>query len=305
MLRASELVLFDGRTEVARHERATVRGSETLLLDHYLEVLVRKPGALRGATALVQARAAGTFTAAHEAFWAAARKAHGDAGGTRALVEVLLLHRHHAHADVVAGITAALAVGAVSPDVVAVETRKHAQQQAAPAAADPVVVSLRSASPGRAHRPAPAGPATATVGRGLRQPAHRNEGRMTSTTTTSTTPATAAGPPAGNPASRPSTPRSTAPPGCCACRRSGTATARSPTPPAVSSCPTGRSCPSCSWPSATTATNAAPPAASPKPASRDPRPSPTSTSPRTPRSTPRPSTPSPAAAGSAKASRCA
>ena len=145
MLRASELVLFDGRTQVASHERATVRGSEVLVLDHYLEVLVRKPGALAGATALVQARATGTFTSAHEAFWAAARKAHGDSGGTRALVEVLLLHRHHAHADVVAGISAALLVGAASPDVVAVETRRHAQQHAAAAAAaDPVVVSLEA-----------------------------------------------------------------------------------------------------------------------------------------------------------------
>ena len=142
VLHASELVLFNRHTQVARHERATVPGSEVLVLHHYLQVLVGKPGALRGATALVQARAAGTFTSTHEAFWAAARKAHGDGGGTRALVEVLLLHRHHTHADVVAGITAALLVGAVSPDVVALETRKHAQQQAISAAADPVVVSL-------------------------------------------------------------------------------------------------------------------------------------------------------------------
>jgi hypothetical protein len=142
LLRASELLVSDGRAQVARHERSSVRGSETLLLDHYLEVLVRKPGALRGATALVQARAAGTFSSAHEAFWAAARKSHGDSGGTRALVEVLLLHRHHKHADVVAGITAALGVGAVSPDVVAVETRKHQHQQANPTGDDQVVVSL-------------------------------------------------------------------------------------------------------------------------------------------------------------------
>ena len=44
-----------------------------LLLDHYLEVLARKPGALPGATALAQARATGTFTHAHDAFWALAR----------------------------------------------------------------------------------------------------------------------------------------------------------------------------------------------------------------------------------------
>jgi transposase len=123
-LSASELVVFDGKTQVARHERCTVKGGRVLVLDHYLEVLARKPGALPGATALAQARAAGQFTAAHDAFWAAARKALGDADGTRALVEVLLLHRHLPHTAVVAGITAALAVGSISPDVVAVEARK-------------------------------------------------------------------------------------------------------------------------------------------------------------------------------------
>ena len=37
-----------------------------------------------------QARAAGRFTTAHDAWWAAARKAYGDRDGTpRALIEVL------------------------------------------------------------------------------------------------------------------------------------------------------------------------------------------------------------------------
>jgi hypothetical protein len=44
---------------------------------------------------------------------------------------VLLLHRTMSHAEVVAGIKAALTVGAVSPDVVAVEARCHASEQAA------------------------------------------------------------------------------------------------------------------------------------------------------------------------------
>lgn len=151
ILRASELLVFDGRAQVARHERATTRGTQTLVLDHYLEVLVRKPGALPGATALVQARASGLFTATHEAFWAAARKAHGDGGGTRALVEVLLMHRHNSHADVVAGITAALLVGAISPDVVAVEIRKAAAQEAAAARGEPVVIDLNERLAGRAE----------------------------------------------------------------------------------------------------------------------------------------------------------
>jgi len=35
VLRASELLVFDGRRQIARHERATCRGSQTLVLDHY------------------------------------------------------------------------------------------------------------------------------------------------------------------------------------------------------------------------------------------------------------------------------
>jgi len=104
------VTVFSRDVVVARHPRAAGRGVKVLDLDHYLEILLRKPGALPGATALAQARAAGVFTGEHEAFWAAARKAHGDAAGTRALVEVLLLHRHLRAADVLAGITAALSV---------------------------------------------------------------------------------------------------------------------------------------------------------------------------------------------------
>ena len=128
-LSASAVTVYDRNAVVARHQRAAGKGVKVLDLDHYLEILLRKPGALPGATALAQARAAGTFTAAHEAFWAAARKALGDGPGTRALVEVLLLHRHLGHGDVLAGLTAALAVGSVSPDVVAVEARKAAQRR--------------------------------------------------------------------------------------------------------------------------------------------------------------------------------
>ncbi|MGF7237906.1 MAG: IS21 family transposase [Frankia sp.] len=150
-LRASQLVIFDGRRPVATHARSVRKGSQTLVLDHYLEVLARKPGALPGATVLAQARQSGVFTAEHEAFWAAARRAHGDAGGTRALVEVLLLHRHLPHADVVAGLAAAVAAGATTADVVAVEARKTTQTRpaqehpalpVAPVTAPPAVASL-------------------------------------------------------------------------------------------------------------------------------------------------------------------
>jgi hypothetical protein len=127
LLHASELVVYDGRVEVARHERLSAKGGVRLELDHYLEGLLRKPGALPGATALEQARATGKFTPIHDAWWEAVRKTHGDAAGTRALVEVLLLHRHMLHEHVVAGIAAALGAGALTADAVALEARKAAQ----------------------------------------------------------------------------------------------------------------------------------------------------------------------------------
>jgi hypothetical protein len=133
LLHASELAVFDGKTEVARHERLIARGKPRLVLDHYLEILIRKPGALPGSTALEQARQAGKFTPVHDAWWAAVRRAHGDAEGTRALIEVLLLHRGMAHEHVVAGIAAALRVGALTSDVVAIEARKAAHTDPQPA----------------------------------------------------------------------------------------------------------------------------------------------------------------------------
>ena len=130
-LSASAVIVYDRNTVVAQHQRAVGKGAKVLDLDHYLEILLRKPGALPGATALAQARASKVFTAEHESFWGAARKAHGDAMGTRALVEVLLLHRHLDRVDVLAGITAALSVGSTSPDVVALEARKAAERRGA------------------------------------------------------------------------------------------------------------------------------------------------------------------------------
>ncbi|MFD4562176.1 IS21 family transposase [Streptomyces sp. NPDC058469] len=126
-LTCDDLTVYDGRREIARHRRLTGRGAEHLVLDHYLEALLTKPGALERSEALHQARAGGTFTAVHEAFWAASKKVLGDTEGTKALVKVLLLHRHQQHADVVTGIRAALAAGTFNEDVIALEARKAAQ----------------------------------------------------------------------------------------------------------------------------------------------------------------------------------
>lgn len=149
LLHASHLVVFDGRTEVASHERLPAKGGVRLELDHYLETLLRKPGALPGATALEQARAAGKFTPVHDAWWAAVSKTHGEVAGTRALIEVLLLHRHMSHDQLVVGLATALRVGALTADAVALEARKAADADsdlAAAAAVDPALTAPPSPS---------------------------------------------------------------------------------------------------------------------------------------------------------------
>lgn len=123
-LGADRVDVVHGTSVVASHDRAQGKGVEVLVLDHYLEVLLRKPGALVNATALARARAAGTFTATHDKFWQAARHRHGDRAGTSMLIEVLLLHRQLPAGAVEAGMRAALSVGSTDPAVVAIEARK-------------------------------------------------------------------------------------------------------------------------------------------------------------------------------------
>jgi len=126
---AEQIEVFDGARTVAVHSRG-LKGDEVLVLDHYLEVLYAKPGALPGATALARARAAGAFSDIHDRYWTDARRRLGDRDGTRALIEVLLLHRSLPAGQVHAGIGAALSAGSVDPAVVAIEARKVAEPAA-------------------------------------------------------------------------------------------------------------------------------------------------------------------------------
>ena len=137
---------MDGARVVASHERAAGKHVEVLTLDHYLEVLTAKPGALPGATALAQARAAGTFTASHQRYWDAARSARGDGPGTRALIEILLAHRTLPGPALTAAMDRAVTSGALDPQVVLIDAR---------AATHPVAPVIPIGALARYDRPAP------------------------------------------------------------------------------------------------------------------------------------------------------
>ncbi len=150
-LGAATVLVWAGGRVVAEHVRSLHKGSEDLVLDHYLEVLGRKPGAFAGSTALATARGAGVFTAEHQRFWDTARRRLGDGAGTRALVGVLLLHRTLPTHAVIAGMNAALELGSLDPDLVAVEGR-HTLQAETPA---PVPLPAAVAAVAAIRRPTP------------------------------------------------------------------------------------------------------------------------------------------------------
>src|SRR5437870_3925333 len=66
---------------------------KVLNLEHYLEALTKKPGALAGSTPLEQWRAQGHWPASFDRFWEALKQRRGQQDGTRAMIEALLLGR--------------------------------------------------------------------------------------------------------------------------------------------------------------------------------------------------------------------
>lgn len=104
---------------VATHERLHLKNAEHLVLDHYLELVHAKPGALPGSEPLHQARARGEFPASYDELWTHLRTHLGDKAGTRAMIEVLLLHRKHPAEVVHGAVACALEIGTIDPGTVA------------------------------------------------------------------------------------------------------------------------------------------------------------------------------------------
>ena len=128
-LGADTVEAFDGHTMIASHPRLVAKSAESLILDHYLEVLRIKPGALLGATALAGAKASGSFSVDHDNYWREARRQLGDQHGTRALVEILLAHRSLPSEAIRTAMRACTTLGVVDPAVVIVEARRAADER--------------------------------------------------------------------------------------------------------------------------------------------------------------------------------
>lgn len=122
---ARELEIFHDGACVARHERLRGRLSVCARLDHYLELLQRKPGALAGSLALHQEREAGRWPATFDELWRALERRHGASEAARQMVEVLILCREAGPARVELAARGALAAGALEGGAVAVLARRN------------------------------------------------------------------------------------------------------------------------------------------------------------------------------------
>jgi transposase len=76
---------------VARHERSYAHHQQVLDLEHYLDVLERKPGALAGSSPLAQWRERGRWPESFDELWQSLQERHGRGEGTRQMVELLAL----------------------------------------------------------------------------------------------------------------------------------------------------------------------------------------------------------------------
>ena len=87
--------IWQERECVARHERSFGRYEQVLDLEHYLDVLEKKPGALAGSSPLRQWRERGRWPESFDRLWLSLQERHGKHSGTREMIELLTLGKRY------------------------------------------------------------------------------------------------------------------------------------------------------------------------------------------------------------------
>jgi hypothetical protein len=121
---AREITLSHAGKVVAVHERLHGRFGTSARLDHYLELLERKPGGLEHSLALAQERDRGAWPAVLDELWAALTGRYGRSEAARQMIDVLMLCREHGPAPVARATAGALTAGAIDGRAVAVLARR-------------------------------------------------------------------------------------------------------------------------------------------------------------------------------------
>jgi transposase len=121
---AREIVISHGGRPVACHPRLYGRYQTAAQLDHYLELLQHKPGALKGSLPLKQERERGRWPASFDALWQQIQDRYGASEAARQMVDVLLLCRELGADRVELAVRGALAAGAHDGRAVALLARR-------------------------------------------------------------------------------------------------------------------------------------------------------------------------------------
>jgi hypothetical protein len=98
-------------SRIASHERCYSRLQKIFDLEHYLDVLDRKPGALRGSTPLAQWRAQGRWPESYDRIWQQMIERQGRQPGTRAMVTLIRMGREFGYEKLTAAVEQALDLG--------------------------------------------------------------------------------------------------------------------------------------------------------------------------------------------------
>jgi hypothetical protein len=117
---ACMIEIHHGGGLVACHERQHGRFGVAASLDHYLELLARKPGALAGSLALSQQRERGSWPSVFDELWGKIAERYGASEAARQMVDVLMLAREHSASEVELAVRGALTAGAHDGRAVAV-----------------------------------------------------------------------------------------------------------------------------------------------------------------------------------------
>jgi transposase len=96
---------------VAKHQRCYGRYQEVMDLEHYLDVLEHKPGALAGSKPLEQWRKLGRWPASYDVLWHGLVQRYGKPEGTKEMIGLLQLGRTHGEQQLRNAIEATLALG--------------------------------------------------------------------------------------------------------------------------------------------------------------------------------------------------
>jgi transposase len=126
---ANEISVWHDGKIVAAHERLAGKHETSAQLEHYLDLLARKPGALARSLALRQERDRGDWPDCFDELWRKISERSGREEAARQMVDVLLLTRELGAETVKLAVAGALAAGAHDGRAVALLARRREREQ--------------------------------------------------------------------------------------------------------------------------------------------------------------------------------